>query len=773
MAREALLSREPSTDSSGVRRELERVAESLELLALRPDRAPPPIPDPRSALETLGVEGGVLEPGDLLRLRRLLGASREVAGLLGELPHGEFPHLTALSARLPVRPEEEEWLDGLVDEEGRLRDDASPALRSLRRRIRDARGRIVGRLEKYLAGLPEKIRVPDASVSVREGRFVIPIRREGKSEVGGVIHGESATGGTLFVEPPLALQLMNELQEMERDEAREVQRILRDASGRLRPGADELQGGLHALVDFDTLWARALAARAWEAHPPEILDSGRGELEITEGRHPLLLEQGEGEVVPFFLSLEEEERAMVVSGPNTGGKTVFLKAVGLVHLLAQAGILPPVGPGTRVPVLRDVFADIGDEQSIAESLSTFSAHLANAREIVEQAGPDTLVLMDEMGTGTDPTEGAALARAVLETLVEKGARAVVTSHLGALKRLDVEGSGIVNASLLFDPERLAPTYRLRKGRPGRSYGLAIARRLGFPGPVLDRAEGHVDSGELDVERLLATLEEREGELEEALKEARDARSEARRLRSELEERERELTRRERSAEARAREEARQMLLEAREEVERAIREVREAESGELDEAETRARRAVEEAARSHRERRRSIREREPEPGPPPALSTGDRVRLRESGAKGVVTALERDRATVEVGGIRMELPVAQLQVVEGNGEKEPSPAGRSGGGMGRAGGWTGPEPRARHEVDLRGLRVDEVELELGRALDGAVMGNLSEIRIIHGKGTGAVKARVRELLPGDPRVREFRSGGHGEGGAGVTVAILK
>jgi DNA mismatch repair protein MutS2 len=776
LGRECLLARTPATDPSAVRDELRRVAETLELLRARPDRTPPVPPDAGPPLGTLSVEGGVLDPEGLVLLLRLLQASRELAATLTDLEEGDSPGLVALRALLPVHPRHEEWIAGIVDDEGEIRDDATPALKRLRSRIRDARSRIVQRLEAFLGGLPERIRVPDASVSVRDGRYVIPIRREGRSEVGGVIHGESGTGGTLFVEPPLALQLMNELHELERDEVREVQRILRHASGRLRPLGAELEGGLAALVDFDTLWARALVARRWEAEPPEILDPEVDELEVVGGRHPLLLEQGEGEgaVIPFDLSLTRDERAMVVSGPNTGGKTVFLKALGLTHLLAQAGIVPPVGPGTRLPVLRDVFADIGDEQSIARSLSTFSAHLANAREIVEGAGPGTLVLMDEVGTGTDPTEGAALARAVLESLVERGARAVVTSHLGALKRLDREGSGIVNASLLFDPDRLAPTYRLRKGRPGRSYGLAIARRLGFPGEVLDRAEGYVDSRELDTDRLLESLEERERELTAALAEAEEARDRALTLLADARERQSELERREKGAEARARDEARKMLLDARVEVEEAIRSLREAGESEREDAMAVARRTVEEAARRHREARPRIRT----PGPLPELSGGDRVRLRESGTQGVVTQVEGGRATVDVEGIRMELPLDRLEPIEGGGEPAPGSrkekAAMKDAETSRRGG-TGalPDLPARSETDLRGLRVDEVELALGRALDGAVVASLPELRIIHGKGTGAVKARVRELLKGDPRVAELRSGGPGEGGAGVTVAVLR
>ncbi len=782
LGREALLARRPGRDPETLRAELLRVHTTLGILEGHPEWTPPLPPDAREPLRALGTEGGVLDPLGLHRLARLLEASRELGSFLDRVTREEPDEeeaapsrvhpLTELRDRLPHLPSEEGRLREVVDGEARIRDGASPTLRGIRRRLSQARSRIVARLEAYLAGLPERIRVPDASISVREGRYVVPIRREGRSEVGGAVLGESGTGATLFVEPPLAAHLMNHLLELEREEEVEIQRILREVSGRLRPHAPGLAAGLEALVTFDTLWARALTARAWGAGLPELLDAGADELRVVGGRHPLLVEQGTGPVIPFDLELGPEERAVVISGPNTGGKTVLLKAVGLVVLLAQAGILPPVAPGTRFPVMRRVLADIGDEQSIAESLSTFSAHLSNAREIVEEAGPGTLVLMDEMGTGTDPAEGAALARAILETLVRKGARALVTSHLGALKRLDGEGSGIVNASLLFDPARIEPTYRFQKGRPGRSYGLAIARRLGFPGDVLDRAEALVDSGELDVERLLETLEGKERELTRALEEGTRAREEATRLRDELRERVRALEERERTAEARAREEARRLLLEARTEVERAIRELREADADAREEAEREARKRVEEAARQQAERaprtprhaRRTTRGRRGGAG---GAAVGDRVRLREGGASGVVLETEGGRLTVEVGGLRLRLPAGEVEVTGKEG------AGKGNGGAPRPRGTVRlPEVEARPEVDLRGFRVEEVELELGRALDGALLAGLQELRIIHGKGTGAVKARVRELLDEDRRVRQARPGLPGEGGGGVTVAVL-
>lgn len=786
LGREAVLALRPSTNLAWARRELERVREGVDLGEAAPAWAPPTVPDARAPLRTLEVEGGVLDPAGLLLLATVLRSSADLRVGLDPEPDPSgvegppLPHLTRLRDRLPERPDLLERIDTVVDSDASIRDGASPVLRQIRRQLRGARSRLVQRLERYLESLPERFRVPDASVSIRDGRYVIPIRREGKSAVGGVIHGESATGATLFVEPPLALRLMNELQELERDEEREILRILREISGRLRVVRGELAEGLDALVDFDSLWARALSARAWGGELPELAPPDEGVLKVVAGRHPLLLEQklaeaGPGEVapiVPFDLQMDPDERALVVSGPNTGGKTVFLKAMGLIHLLAQSGVIPPVARGTRLPILRNVFADIGDEQSIAESLSTFSAHMANAIRILDGAGPGALILMDEMGTGTDPAEGAALARSILETLVGQGARAVVTSHLGAMKRLDGEGSGIVNASLLFDSRRISPTYQLQKGRPGRSYGLAIARRLGLPEPVLTRAESYVDSGELEVETLLATLEVKEKELDRALREAKEARERARQTAEDVEAREARLTQREASAEARARDEARRLLLDARQEVEEAIAQLRRAgevaeQAEALDQAKRQARRRVEEAARRQKKHR-------PEPRRPrrsrsAQWAPGDSVRLMGSGSPGTVREVDGDRVTVEVSGLRIQVAAGKLERVRSADAKE----GRAQASVSSGGGWTGPQVETRHEADLRGLRVEEVELELGRALDAAIMAGLSELRIIHGKGTGAVKARVQELLRREGRVPEFRPGVQGEGGGGVTVASLR
>ncbi|GMR13840.1 MAG: Smr/MutS family protein [Gemmatimonadota bacterium] len=758
--RRAVLALRPGYEPEAVRAELTRVSEMGVLLDRLAPWAAPAISECTPVLDRLSVDGAVLEASEVHTLGVLLASGEQVRDAVAAKGEG-LSALAPLKSRLYTNEALVSRIQRSVDATGEVLDTASGDLRTIREGIRRGHLKIVKRLEAFIADLPERHVVSDGSVSIRDGRYVIPVRREGKGEVGGIIHDESATGATIFVEPPVAMALTNELKQLERRQAREVLRILREITGDLHHVREELTDSHAALVDFDSLYARARTAADWRGEPPELTETGTA-FSIIHGRHPLLVASGE-EVVPFDLALEAHESAVVVSGPNTGGKSVFLKAVGLISALTQSGVVPPVGKGTRLPLFSGFFADIGDEQSIAHNLSTFSAHLTNLKEIVENADSGSLVLIDEMGTGTDPTEGAALARAILEELVSRGATTLVTSHLGALKQLDREGSGIVNASLQFDPDRMEPTYQLVKGRPGRSYGLAIARRLGFRSSVLDRADAHLPVDEANVEDLLERLERQDREARELVDSLTREREEAARLRTELAAREAELQREERSSERRARDDARRILLEARADVEEAIEAVRQAtDSAQLDEASREARRRVEEAAR----RQKELQPREPVRAGPGGLALGDHVKVLGSGATGTVVELSRDRALVEVSGLRLHVAVSELETTESDtGGSEDFAHVRS--------------ARRAHdmepctEVDLRGLRVDEVEIRLGPALDGAIVGDLAELRIIHGKGTGAVRAKVTELLGQDGRVLDFRLGGHGEGGAGVTVARLR
>jgi len=712
--------RSPATDPDAIRAALAQVAELAALLLTDDAIRAEPVPDITAALELLGVPGSALEGAALARLGGALAAARIVAGDLARLA-AEAPRTAALRVAPPPK-ELEQRLGVSLDADGQVQDGASRTLARARRAVREARARLVRQLDAMLAALDPTDRAPDAAVTVREGRYVIPVRSTARARIGGIVHDESATRATVFIEPPEVIELGNALRAAELDEQREVLQVLRDLTELLRPHRDAIAAAWEMCVAFDDLCARARYAVEVNGFAPAI---GTGPLEIRNGRHPLLV--GGEVVVPFDLVLAPDECTVLVSGPNTGGKTVLIKAVGLLALMAQSGIIPPIGPHSTLPVFTGVFADIGDRQSIAASLSTFSAHVAVLRDILERAAAGSLVLLDEIGSGTDPAEGGALATAVLQTLTRRRAVTLATTHLGALKQLAAETVGIVNASLQFDGETLTPTYRLLKGVPGRSYGLAIARRLGIAGDVLEIAERAMPKAERELDALLATVEARARELDAREQElaARDQslRGDAEKVdarAAELAAGEREVKARAQSLERQAREQARAYLLEARKKVEDAL---------------GRARAAVDEA--TAREARRLVEQAIDETA---GEGAGEKTR------EGWMSLEELKRA--RRGSASPNLP-------------QPPPTS------------TARSLTAATEISLIGLRVAEAEPLLVKALDDAVLADLPYLRVVHGKGTGALRQFVHDVLSADPRVKRFGFAPPNQGGHGVTLVEFR
>ena len=760
----------PIADRELIEREHARVAAVRSLVSAEDPWSLHGVPDARSALTRLRVEGASLAAVDLLVLGSLLRSSRVTRESLRGTRASAI--VTAVLAEqiqaLAANKEIEDTIARVIDEDGQVRDDASSALRKIRRELKGSQGELIKLLERAMAKLDQHQRVADMSVTVRNGRYVIPVRREALSAVGGIVHDASQTGGTLFVEPPAAVEAGNRIRELQSDEIEEVERILADLTEQIRPHRDELTSSLEALVVLDSLVARARYAIEFRCAPADLADPGDG-FSVLEGRHPLLIAQGI-EVVPFDLEMLPNERTLLISGPNTGGKTVLLKALGLFSALIQSGIPAPVAAGSRISIFDNVYADVGDEQSILASLSTFSAHLKNLVEVLSSATARSLVLIDELGSGTDPIEGAALGGAILEALTARGTLTVATTHLGALKELATEVDGVVNASLQFDPVALAPTYRLTKGIPGRSYGISIARRLKLPADVLQRAEERIPADERRVTALLAELEAREKTLSatelESGEIAEDAKERARRVA----ERERNVTQREREVERASRQEARKYLLEARADIERTIRELKAAsEAG--DEAARDARKRVEQLANDQgRELDRLERPNEAARAETSAtddvgVSVGDFVEVETLGGRvGRVMELRHNEAVVAVGVMKLAVPMGSLKLSSAD-AAVPQIAIAVRGDV--------PDVQVSSEIDLRGLRVDEVETIVMHAVDAAVRADLKSIRIIHGKGTGALRDRVGEMLRKESRVSNFRLGAWNEGGAGVTVVDLK
>jgi DNA mismatch repair protein MutS2 len=737
---------------------------------------PQAIPDIRTALDRLRVEGASLAAADLLAISGVLRSSRLTRDALKseQVPPLSRALLAPELESLLAAPADEKKIATAIDDDANVRDEASPQLRRIRRELRGSQGELIKLLERLITRLEPHHQVHDMSVTVRNGRFVIPVRREARTTVGGIVHDTSSTGGTLFVEPPAAVEAGNRIRELEVEEVREIDRILAELTEVLRPSRDAIAATLEALIELDSLYARARFGIEFECGALELGPAADG-FAIINGRHPLLLAQAIP-VVPFDLTLEPAERTLLISGPNTGGKTVLLKSLGLFAAMAQSGIPVPVGKGSRLAIFDEVFADVGDEQSISSSLSTFSAHVRNLAEVLRFATAESLVLIDELGSGTDPVEGAALGGAILESLTRRGSLSVATTHLGALKDLAAEVPGVVNASLQFDSVALAPTYRLIKGIPGRSYGLSIARRLQLPDEVLDRAEARLPTGERDVNALLAELEAREQRLTESEKEIAAIGEDVRRRAKRVADRERSVKERERHAERDARKEARRVLLDARDEVENTIRELRQNAANAADEAAREARRKVEQLAADEAKAISALDEaatadaahgaqREYEPSPSPgAPIEGDFVSVPSMGGR-VARLMEfrGDDAIVAMGSVKLTVPRSAL---------ERAPAPESGERVQVAIRGDVPELHVSSEIDLRGMRAAEVDDLVMRTVDSAVRADLKTLRFIHGKGTGALRERVAEMLRKESRVSSFRLGAWNEGGAGVTVVEL-
>lgn len=756
----------PAPHREAIEREHARVAAVRSLLSAEEPWHLHGVPDARSALNRLRVEGASLAAADLQVLGSLLRSSRVTRdSLRGDRA---TPIVTAVLAEqietLVGNKSIEDAIEKAIDEEAQVRDEASPALRKIRRELKGSQGELVKLLERAMAKLEPHQRVADMSVTVRNGRYVIPVRREAQGAVGGIVHDASATGGTLFVEPPAAVEAGNRIRELQSEEIEEVERVLAALTEQLRPHREELEDSLEALITLDSLVARARYAIEFRCAPADFSDSTDG-FAIVQGRHPLLVAQGI-DVVPFDLEMSPSEKTLLISGPNTGGKTVLLKALGLFSALVQSGIPAPVAAGSRVAIFDNIYADVGDEQSILASLSTFSAHLRNLAEVLSSATEHSLVLIDELGSGTDPIEGAALGGAILEALTARGTLSIATTHLGALKELATQVDGVVNASLQFDPVALAPTYRLTKGVPGRSYGISIARRLNLPADVLSRAEERIPADERRVTALLAELEAREKALSATEREAAEIADDAKERARRVAERETSVTQREREAERASRQEARKYLLEARAEVERTIRELKTA-SEQGEETAREARKRVEGLAN---EQGRELDRIGREEGSPRTsrhqadVSVGDFVEVDTLGGKvGRVVEVRDDEAVVAVGVMKLALPKNSLRLSAAE-KAAPEVAVAIRGDL--------PDVHAPSEIDLRGMRVGEVEDIVMHAVDAAVRADLKTLRIIHGKGTGALRERVAEMLRKESRVANFRLGAWNEGGAGVTVVEL-
>mgnify|MGYP005840783281 CR=1 FL=1 len=700
--------------------------------------------------------GATLGPEELLRIASTLAGGRRLQAFLAARRE-RCPALAAIADRCHAFPRLEAEITRCLGPNGEVRDEASPELKRLRTQARTFQNRIQDRLEAMLRAEGSGRYLQEALVTIRNGRYVVPVKQEWQSMVPGIVHDRSASGATLFIEPMAVVELNNELRAVAAAEEEEVNRVLAALSALVGAEADPIAETLAALAELDLALAKGRLSLRMDGSEPVIEEEGW--LDLRGARHPLLT----GEVVPIDVRLGREFHTMVITGPNTGGKTVALKTIGLLTLMAQAGLHIPARAGSVVGVFDDVACDIGDEQSIEQSLSTFSSHLTRIVEILRRIkGPRSLVLLDELGAGTDPTEGAALAMAILEYLHACGVRTVATTHYTDLKAFAYQTPGMCNASVEFDDLSLRPTYRLLIGLPGRSNAFAIAARLGLEPAIIARAQRFVTREERRFEELL-------GSIAEDARAARDARRTAEELRAQWDrskrEYEAELARlKGEKAEIlrAARAEAREIVLRTRREAEELFRRLEEAE----DEAQRRA--ALEALREESRTRLEALAE-PPAPipeGPVPLdLRPGEAVSSRGLGRTGYVLKIAEDgQVLVQMGAVKVLLPLADLVRAEGG--ERPAAAGNIG-ELGRD-----KASNVAAELDLRGLRVEEALAALDKYLDDLSLVGLGRARLIHGKGTGALREAIGDYLRRDPRIKSARLGGPNEGGAGVTVIEL-
>lgn len=756
--RAAILACAPVSDLSAAKRLIDTTEEATLLLfelGAGGIEEFPPLGDMLERAE----KGATLTCAELLACARLLRSARTLYQSVHAHADGRIVRFRELTARLRFDENLEEEIGRKIVNESEISDHASEKLFSLRREIRMLGERIRARLASYVTGEEKKF-LQDGIVTVRGDRFVIPVKAEYKRSVKGFVHDRSSTGATVFIEPEEVLEMNNELITLTLDEKEEEERILAELSHRIGSLSGALGEDVVLLGEADSFYARAEYCYRLGCVKPEL--NGRGIVEIVRGRHPLLDKKT---AVPVSVRVGGDYRFLVISGANTGGKTVTLKMCGLFCLMGACGLFVPAAEGTRLAVFREVFCDVGDSQSIEENLSTFSSHIVNLRDILSAAGENDFVLVDEPGGGTDPEEGQALARAILSGLLKKGCRGIVTTHYSSLKEFAYHADGMENGCMEFDAGDYRPLYRLKIGAPGSSNALAICTRLGLPAETVEEARGYLSEGARSYERTVRAAEESRIRAEALALEAN-------RMKTEWEEKLHALGNEEKKFER----EREKFLLSSRSEARRIVNE-RTAQAEELLAGieEIFKKETLTESdlirARTLKNKMGSAPEKEEErvravPANPAKLKTGDRVLVGSMNAEGTIAAFRagKNTAEVQVGALRVRAALSDLYTVTQ--KKKES-------GKVTVTRDLADRPVLPRECNLIGLTVAEALPELEQFLDRAVVANLKEVRIVHGMGTGKLRAAVQNLLKGHPRVEGYRLGKYGEGESGVTVVTLK
>ncbi len=762
---------QPSSDYGEILQAQSETSDAVSRIRMKGNLSFSGVRDIRDSLKRLDV-GSALSITELLHASSLLtvAARAKSYGRHEESEETEEDSLEEMFRSLePLTPVNNEIKRCILSEE-EISDDASPGLHKVRRSMKSINDRIHTQLNSILNS--SRSYLQDAVVTMRDGRYCLPVRSEYKNQVSGMVHDQSATGSTLFVEPMAIIQLNNELRTLEIQENKEIEAVLADLSNQLAPYAESLALNLEILARLDFIFAKAALSRHYKCSEPKFNQDGQ--IHIKDGRHPLLDPQ---KVVPITVWLGENFDLLIVTGPNTGGKTVSLKTVGLFTLMGQSGLHIPAFEGSRLAVFDEVFADIGDEQSIEQSLSTFSAHMTNIVDILSKADSRSLCLFDELGAGTDPTEGAALAMAILNFLHNMKCRTMATTHYSELKIYALSNAGVENACCEFNVQTLRPTYRLLIGIPGKSNAFAISQKLGLPDYIIQDAKSRIESNDEAFEDIISRLEESRVTIEKEQEEIRAYKDEVERLKARLEQKEERFDEQKEKLIRSASEEAHRILRDAKETADRTIKNINKlaASSG----VDTRALEAERSRLRENLKKVESGLSLRQDTRPrqainPKTLRLGDNVKVLSLNLKGTVSSLPDAKGNlfVQMGILRSQVNISDLELIQ-----EASASGSAFGahrkGSGSSNIKMSKSVSVSPEINLLGMTVDEAIPQLDKYLDDAYIAHLQQVRIVHGKGTGALRSGIHKHLKRVKTIKEFHLGEFGEGDAGVTIVIFK
>ncbi|WP_445489558.1 endonuclease MutS2 [Niallia sp. 03133] len=748
----------PSTNYEEVVRWQEETDEAAKVFRMRGNIPLSGIYDIRPHVKRSTI-GGMLSPAELNQIAKTVHASRQMKRFIEEFHEEEaVPILAELADQIIVLAEVEEEIKMAIDEQGMVMDSASEALRSLRSQLRRNEAKVREKLESMIRSSNASKMLSDAIITIRNDRFVIPVKQEYRGNYGGIIHDQSASGQTLFIEPQSVVTLNNELQSIRVKEQQEIDRILTQLTALVSGYSTELLEIVAVLTEIDFMFAKAKYGHRLKGTKPNINNSGK--IALFKARHPLIPIDV---VVANDVMLGDDFSTIVITGPNTGGKTVTLKTVGLCTLMAQAGLQIPALDGSEMCVFDAVYADIGDEQSIEQSLSTFSSHMVNIVSILEKVDHNSLVLFDELGAGTDPQEGAALAISILDEVNSRGARVIATTHYPELKAYGYNREGVMNASVEFDVETLSPTYKLLIGVPGRSNAFEISKRLGLNEQVIATARAHVSDESNKIENMIASLESSRKHAEEEYKEAQDLLKQAEMLHRDLQKQVMDYYEKKEALQDKAKKQAADIIENAKQEAENVIADLRKMQlekHAEIKEHELiDARKRLSDAAPKI-----AVKRREASITTNHVFQPGDEVKVTTFGQKGQLLEKISDKEwQVQIGIMKMKVKEKDLEFIKAPKVVETKPLATI----------RGKDYHVSLELDLRGERFENALSRVEKYIDDSMLAGYPRVSIIHGKGTGALRTGVQEYLKNHRSVKSLRFGEAGEGGSGVTVVELK